>query len=208
MNIVEKSKERYLEYEKRHQDILDAAIRIFNTKGYQASTTAEIAHEAGISEPTMYKHFSGKKDLFLKCVRAIQDELLDEYRRIYEEYRNHKDEILYMDGVSKVYFDFVRDKTHKSMFLVHLLSYKDDPDFERELKNFIENSVTGIERILTSARKKGRIKSPLDAYSLACFYVNQYFTVVALREFMDPNRFKEEMVIRFVHSLLGVGASE
>ena len=204
MNIVQKSKERYLEYEKRHQDILDAAIGIFNSKGYRTATTAEISQAAGISEPTMYKHFSGKKALFLKCVQAIRDELQDQYDRAYKEYRDHQNEIRYMDAVSKIYFNFVENKPHKSMFLVHLLSYKDDPDFEKELRDFIDNSVTGIERILVSAGKKGRIKSPLDEYSLACFYVNQYFTIVALKEFMNPEGFNEDSLIKFVHSLLGL----
>ena len=83
MNIVEKSREKYLEYEKRHQHILDAAIRIFNSKGYQSATTAEIAREAGISEPTMYKHYPSKKDLFLSCARSIEEELQRQYRTVY-----------------------------------------------------------------------------------------------------------------------------
>ncbi len=204
MNIVEKSREKYLEYEKRHQDILDAGIRIFNSKGYRSATTAEIAKAAGISEPTMYKHFPSKKDLFLHCVRSIEEELQSQYRTIYLEYRDHGDEVRYMDGVTRVYVNFVKNKPHKSMFLVHLLSYRDDPDFAKVLEDFIKESIIGIERILASAKKKGRIKSPVDPYSLACFYVNQYFTIVALKEFMEPSRFKEKALIQWTHGMLGI----
>ena len=205
MNIVEKSKEKYLEYEKRHQDILDAAIRIFNSKGYGAATTAEIAQDAGVSEPTMYKHFPSKKDLFLDCYKSIAHSLLSEYREVFRKYR--EDEVGYLEGVTKVYFDFVKNSPHKSMFLVHLLSYKQDPDFERALKDFVESSVQGIERVLTKAKKKGKVKSKMDTHALACAFVNQYFTVVALKEFIDPKFFTEKICIQLTHTLLGIEES-
>jgi len=93
-NVVEKSRERYLEHEKRHHDILNAAIQLFNAKGYTVATTAEIAREAGISEPTMYKHFENKKDLFLACFGSIADELLSAYRDVYR--KNLDDELGYI----------------------------------------------------------------------------------------------------------------
>ncbi len=203
MNIVEKSKEKYLEYERRQQDILDVAIRIFNSKGYRSSTTAEIAKEAGVSEPTMYKHFPSKKDLFLKCVRSIEEELQRQYHTIYLGYRDHGDEVRYMEEVTRVYVDFVKNKPHKSMFMIHLLSYREDPDFSRVLGDWIRSSIIGIERILASAKKKGRTKSPLDPYTLACLYVNQYFTIVALKEFMEPSRFKGKAIIQWMSGMLG-----
>ena len=61
MNIVDKSREKLLLYENRHQTILDNSIRIFNSRGYKAATTAMIARESNISEPTLYKHFKNKK---------------------------------------------------------------------------------------------------------------------------------------------------
>ncbi len=204
MNIVEKSRGKYLEYEQRHQDILDVAVTIFNSKGYRSATTAEIAKAAGISEPTMYKHFPSKKDLFLKCVRSIEEELQRQYRTLYREYQDRGDEISYMEGVTRIYASFVKNQPHKSMFMVHMLSYRDDPDFAKVLDAWIGASIIGVERILASAKKKEKIKSPLDPYTLACLYVNQYFTIVALKEFMEPSRFNEDVLLTWVRSTLGV----
>jgi AcrR family transcriptional regulator len=202
-NIVEKSKERYLIYEKRHQEILDAAIRLFNAKGYRAATTVELAREAGISEPTMYKHFENKKELFLACFHSIYDQLLKEYREIYKRYRD--DEVSYIRCVTKVYVDFVRQNPHKSMFLVHLLSYRDNPEFENVFKEFMERNIEGVKRILESAKRKGKLKSNVDVQVLACFFVNQYFTVVASREFLDQKYFSQETYFQLMQDLLGIG---
>ena len=54
-NIVEKTKERLIQYEERHQAILNAAMGLFIAKGYTGTTTASIAREAGVTEKTMYR---------------------------------------------------------------------------------------------------------------------------------------------------------
>jgi AcrR family transcriptional regulator len=44
----------------RQLELLDAALRVFNRKGFDASRTREIAKEAGVSEATLFKHFPTK----------------------------------------------------------------------------------------------------------------------------------------------------
>lgn len=181
---MEKSREKYLGYKNRHQVILDTAIRLFNEKGYILTTTADIAREANIAEPTIYKHFDNKKDLFLKCFNTIAEQLLGEYREIYK--KNLDDQIGYLKGVLKVYTDFVAQNPHKSMFLVHMLSYRDDPEIYCAFKDFMERSIEAVRRVIESAKQKGRIQSRVDSLFLAGMFVVQYFTPIALREFMDP----------------------
>lgn len=51
--------------EQRRQDMLEAALKIFAEKGYNGSTTAEIARAAGVAEGTIFRHFSTKKELLI-----------------------------------------------------------------------------------------------------------------------------------------------
>jgi AcrR family transcriptional regulator len=64
--------------EKRRQAVLDTACQAFFKKSYRGATTAEIAREAGITEPILYRHFGSKRDLYLAC--------LDEAWRIFREF--------------------------------------------------------------------------------------------------------------------------
>ena len=48
--------------------MLDTACRVFFEKSYRGATTAEIAREAGITEPILYRHFGSKRDLYLACL--------------------------------------------------------------------------------------------------------------------------------------------
>ena len=59
----------------RRQAELDTACRVFAVSSYRGATTAEIAREAGISEPILYRHFGSKRDLYLACLDQAWAEL-------------------------------------------------------------------------------------------------------------------------------------
>ena len=42
-----------------------APARLSRPTGYEAARTADIAERAGVSERLLYKHFTGKQELFL-----------------------------------------------------------------------------------------------------------------------------------------------
>ncbi len=52
----------------RRSALVDAALRVFAAGSYRGVTTAEIAEEAGVSEPILYRHFESKRDLYLACL--------------------------------------------------------------------------------------------------------------------------------------------
>ena len=143
LNILEKTKARYKGYGDRQQLIMDAAIRLFNEKGYHAATTLAIAREVGVHEPTLYQHFKNKSALYIACFNSIADQLSVQYRKIYKE---HQDDIIaYVNGVSKIYINFVERNPHKSMFLIHLLCNRNDPSFFPIFKDFMEKNIKAVE---------------------------------------------------------------
>lgn len=57
----------------KEQLILDAALKIFEQKGFHAATTSEIAKEAGIAEGTIFRYFKTKKDILRSIlIKAIE----------------------------------------------------------------------------------------------------------------------------------------
>jgi AcrR family transcriptional regulator len=50
--------------DRRRQEILAAAARIFAQKGYAATTTRELADAADVAEGTLYNYFGGKREIF------------------------------------------------------------------------------------------------------------------------------------------------
>ena len=60
--------------EERRQTVLDAACRVFFASSYRGATTAEVAREAGISEPILYRHFGDKDGLYEALAERYVDE--------------------------------------------------------------------------------------------------------------------------------------
>jgi AcrR family transcriptional regulator len=56
--------------------VLDAARRLFTTKGWAATGMRDVAREAGVATETVYAHFSSKTDLLLQVanIAVVGDE--------------------------------------------------------------------------------------------------------------------------------------
>jgi TetR/AcrR family transcriptional regulator, mexJK operon transcriptional repressor len=58
-----------VEYEKKRQQIIDAALSVFAEKGFEKATNRDIARAAGIASPGLiYHYFADKADLLQKTI--------------------------------------------------------------------------------------------------------------------------------------------
>lgn len=62
------------------QRILDAALTLFASKGYEATTMRDIAAAAGCSLGLAYRYFASKEDLILELYRWLADQLEEQAR--------------------------------------------------------------------------------------------------------------------------------
>lgn len=66
---------RERERSQRIQSILDAAKKLFISKGYLGATMDEIALEAEISKPAVYTYFKTKDDLFFSLMLPVVEDI-------------------------------------------------------------------------------------------------------------------------------------
>lgn len=62
-----------LDLPEKEKRILQSAIGVFSEKGYSASTTSEIAKNAGVAEGTIFRYYKTKKDI----LRSILIQLIN-----------------------------------------------------------------------------------------------------------------------------------
>lgn len=79
MTIIER-KER--DFKRREEDILAAALSLFNRDDWQAVTIDQIAAKAEIGKGTIYKHFNTKDEIYAKLVVEFHRGILAELRKI------------------------------------------------------------------------------------------------------------------------------
>lgn len=56
--------------EETRAQLLDAAARVFEAKGYEGATISLIAGEAGVTSGAIYAHYAGKAELLVDALRA------------------------------------------------------------------------------------------------------------------------------------------
>ncbi|MCD5354439.1 TetR/AcrR family transcriptional regulator [Kineosporia mesophila] len=59
--------------DQRRRVVLDAAVACFARKGFYGTTTGEIAEQAGISQPYVYRLFANKEALFAGAVLHVSE---------------------------------------------------------------------------------------------------------------------------------------
>ncbi len=64
------------EAEERKNEILDAAERLFGTKGFDSASTNDILAETGIARGTLYYHFKSKEDILDAMIERMMQRLL------------------------------------------------------------------------------------------------------------------------------------
>jgi AcrR family transcriptional regulator len=60
----------------RSGDIRGAALELFTTRGYEATTMADIGEAVGMRGPSLYKHVQSKQDLLVRIMVATMEDLL------------------------------------------------------------------------------------------------------------------------------------
>ena len=80
---IQERKER--EKERRRQQIMVAAKRVFSDKGFNKATMEDIAQEAELSPGTLYLYFKNKEELYASLSLRILQYLLIRVEHVNEE---------------------------------------------------------------------------------------------------------------------------
>lgn len=75
---INERKER--ERERRRNDIIDAAERVFFSKDLESATMDEVAEEAELSKGTLYLYFKNKNELLHAIVARAMEQLLEYFK--------------------------------------------------------------------------------------------------------------------------------
>ena len=107
----------------RRGEIIEIAIEHFALRGYNGTSTDQVAREAGISQPYLFRLFHTKRELFLACHEVMHGRIAETFaeatRGLPREER--------MPAMAKAYADLLADRTS---LLFQMQSYAASSDAE------------------------------------------------------------------------------
>ena len=155
---------RRLPADKRRRQIIESARDIFASQSYARVGTADLAKAAGISEPGLYRHFSGKKELFLATIRSTGPRLL----KIWEEIAcDYEDPIESLWAIGVYYYDHLESHATNMKLQFRAIAETDDPEIRAALHETFEAFVEFIAGTLEEGKARGVVRVDVESRIVA-----------------------------------------
>jgi AcrR family transcriptional regulator len=90
----------------KRKDMIAAALRLFADRGIKATTIRDIAHEAGVTEGALYRHFESKEQLaqslFGECAASLHGALTASVTGVQGAHKR-------LSALARAFFQFAED---------------------------------------------------------------------------------------------------
>jgi AcrR family transcriptional regulator len=185
--------------EETRSSIIDCAIGLFKTKGFQQTSMEEIAELSDVSKGTLYNYFPDKESILVGHFQSVIEDYSMDIKEAVIEGKDLK---------AKLYnlLDFKKGIMGEDMELTGIyLKYRmqtlfnTDP-FDNPNRSGLENVVL---HIIKEAQEKKEIRSDIEALTIARGFllltVNYFITSINAKESMEMDALKEQMLELFLN---------
>jgi len=100
--------------DQRRLQLLEAASKVFASKGYHAAAMDEIADAAGVSKPVLYQHFPSKLDLYLALLDQSCDRLVEIVQEALASTDDNADRVI---ATVAAFYEFVSSDSNEFRFV-------------------------------------------------------------------------------------------
>lgn len=159
-----------LSAEERRAAVLDTACGIFAKGSYRGTTTAEIARQAGVTEPILYRHFASKRDLYLACLDAAWDAC----REMWEgAVADEPDPSRWVGAMGRAYLEAKdRKPLVANLWVQALTEASDDAEIRRYLKRHMREVHDFVTAIIERSQQANGIEDDRDASAEAWIFIS------------------------------------
>ena len=155
---------RRLPAEDRRRQIIESAREVFASQSFAKVGTADLAKAVGVSEPALYRYFSGKKELFLATLRSTAPKLLELWHNIASDVEDPLD-TLWSIGVD--YYDHRQSHSGNMRLQFQAISEAHDPEIREALRENFASFVDFVAETLDEGKRRGIVRRDIDSRLMA-----------------------------------------
>lgn len=156
--------------------LIEAALAVYAETGYRGATTRRIAHEAGVNEITLFRHFGSKDALMqeaLSCARCVTppslpDEPTDPQAELMEWTRTR----------------YAHLHASRSLIRKVLGELEEHPEVSRFAKSGPHATACDLHRYVERLRARGLAAADVDVAAAATMLMGVLFTDAMSRDVM------------------------
>lgn len=179
--------------------LLEAAIKLFAEKGFNGTTTKEIAEKAEVNEALIFRHFSTKRDLY---GAIIEKKIFEEpgIEITLETHKDSKDDALVFTAIATRMFDRC-GKDPSFMRLLHFSALEGHDLSDMFFETYVEYINMLICDYIETRIKDGALRNVNPLYASKAFIGMVVNQIIAQELFGEKKRGKidqEQLIATFV----------
>ncbi|HBF68526.1 MAG TPA: TetR/AcrR family transcriptional regulator [Firmicutes bacterium] len=175
--------------EDTRKKILENALELFSIKGYSSTSVDEIAEKVGIKGPSLYNHFSSKKDIFISLVDEINSQYdidtnsidihVHDANKDAGQFENISEEYLFSKLKQIFIYSITNKKISQFRHMMTLEQFSSKEIGNLYTKHYVDRLVNYHAKIFENLLKTKEINN-LDPYALALMYVSPVNTLIGI----------------------------
>lgn len=182
----------------KQQHILDAALKVFASKGFHGATTKDIASAAGVAEGTIFRYFKTKKDILFSLLGPY---VVESLIQTMEGVSGETDEVI-LTAILKNRLKLI----HNNIDLVRLLltEIQFHPELREKFAELIAMKAARVLEQFITQRIEDGVYRELNPQIVSRALVGMAGIYVVWKEFLQGDRyvsFEEDEVIQSIVSI-------
>ncbi|GLK87356.1 TetR/AcrR family transcriptional regulator [Pseudomonas turukhanskensis] len=162
----------------RREAIVTAALGLFETQGYAATTVEQIAVQAGVSTPTVFNYFGSKQEILLALVEHADKQAIIDARSQIPDFDNAVDAMCHLESlIVRHELSVLPPAIWRELSPLSMATTPPDQDFNAGL-------VREIASLLRELQERKMLSTTVDVDFVA-YFLNDYSSMLFMRLVQD-----------------------
>ena len=156
----------------RRQAISEAAVELFERQGFQNTTIEQIASQAGVSPPTVFKYFGNKQEIILEILHHADQRAITDTRSLIHQIDDPVEALCHLE---RLLTGYALEVMHPSLWreLLPLILFGGSNGLPEGYRAMNDALRAEISELLRELQRAGKLRAQLDV-ELAAFLLNDY----------------------------------
>lgn len=182
------------------QRLLQVALTLFASRGYDAAGVQEIVSEAGVTKPTLYHYFGSKAGLLDTLIRESTRDFLADF----DEAARYAGDLTHsLTQVVGVTLEFAKRRPEVYRLLMMLLFLPKEHEARRIAAPVFDRQIQALEAMfLAASRDHGNMRGRHARYAITFHgHLNSSAVLVMNGILVDDDGLRHDVVHQFSHGI-------
>ncbi len=179
--------------------LLEATLKLISEKGFLGATTREIAHNAGVTELTLFRHFGSKERLFEQLLNSYT--FLPRLRELLPELNS----CTYEEALTLIATRFLLTlKERRPMMKIVVSELHVYPDKIRKIYNTVIGEVRAtLAAYFAQQKRRGHLRAVSPEFAARAF-LGMLFNYYRTEEIMKENGMTKKRMERTIQEFVDI----